>query len=119
MDNITNLELEILITISQNKNVPTSHFCSLFEHKWKIYQPRLNELVSDGVINTTAPSTGMQFYQLSGKGKCRLGDLIEQRESNIKAGLSHVKQKKPATTLDWKNVKAMMNSIIHFGVSSE
>ncbi len=119
MDNIINLELEILITISQNKNVPTSHFCNLFEHKWKIYQPRLNELVSDGVINTTTPITGMQFYELSGKGKCRLGELIELRETNIKACQSRIKQKKPATTLDWKNVKAMMNSIIHFGVSSE
>lgn len=119
MDNITNLELEILITISQNKNVPTSQFCYLFEHKWKIYQPRLNELVSDGVINATAPITGMRFYQLSSKGKSRLGELIEQRERNIQACQSHVKLKKPATTLDWKNVKAMMNSIIHFGVSSE
>jgi hypothetical protein len=119
MDNITNLELEILINISQNKNVPTSHFCHLFEYKWKIYQPRLNELVSDGVINTTTPITGMQFYQLSSKGKCRLGELIELRERNIQARQSHIKQKKPVTTLDWKNLKAMMNSIIHFGVSSE
>jgi hypothetical protein len=119
MDNITNLELQILITVSQNKNVPTTNFCHLFEHKWKIYQSRLSELVSDGVIDTTTPITGIQFYQLSSKGKWRLGELIEQRERNIQACQSHVKQKKPATTLDWKNVKAMMNSIIHFGVSSE
>ncbi len=119
MDNITNLELEILITISQNKNVHTSHFCYLFEHKWKIYQSRLNELVSEGVIKTTRPTTGMQFYQLSGEGKCRLGELIEQRERNIQDGLLRLKQRKPATTLDWKNVKAMLSSIIHFGVPSE
>ena len=119
MDNITNLELVILITISQNKNVPISHFCRLFEHKWKIYQTRLNELVSDGIISITAPITGMQFYQLSAIGKCRLEELIEQRERNVKALLSHIKQKKPVKIRYWKNVKAMMSSIIHFGVSSE
>jgi len=119
MDNINNLELEILITISQNKNVPTYHFHHLFEHKWKIYHPRFNELVSDGVVNTTTPITGMPFYQLTSKGKSRIAELIEQRERDITASLLHIKQKRPVTILDWKTVKAMLSSIIHLWVPSE
>ena len=61
----------------------------------------------------------MQVYQLSGIGKCRLEELIEERERNIKARLSHINQKKPVKISYWKNVKSIMSSIFHFRVSSE
>ncbi len=49
MDNSKTLELEILITISQNKNVPTYYFHHLSEHKWKIYSPRFYSYVRGSI----------------------------------------------------------------------
>ena len=119
MDNSNTLELEILITISQNKNVPTCHFQHLFEHKWKIYYPRFNELMSDGVFNTATPITGLPFYELTSKGKSRITELIEQRESEISARLSQLQDERVATGLNWKTVKARLSSVIHLWAAQE
>src|SRR6201995_293962 len=97
MDNSKTLELEILITISQNKNVPVYHFHHLFEHKWKLYNPRFSELMSDGVFNTTTPITGLPYYELTNKGKSRITELIEQRESEISARLMQIQQERTST----------------------
>jgi hypothetical protein len=113
MDNSKTLELEILITISQNKNVPTYHFHHLFEHKWKLYSPRFKELISDEVFSTTTPITGMPYFELTSKGKSRITDLIEQRESEISARLSQMQQQRTHTALSWKTVKARLSSVIH------
>jgi hypothetical protein len=113
MDNSKTLELEILITISQNKNVPTYHFHHLFEHKWKIYSPRFKELMSEEVFSTTTPITGMPYFELTSKGKTRITDLIELRESEISARLSQIQDQRTNTALSWKTVKARLNSVIH------
>ena len=118
MDNSKTLELEILITISQNKNVPIYHFQHLFEHKWKIYYPRFKELLSDGVFCETTPITGMRSYQLSSKGKSRITELIEQRESEISSRLSRLQQQRTDHAFNWKTLRARLNSVIHVGSSS-
>jgi hypothetical protein len=119
MDNSNTLELEILITISQNKNVPIYHFHHLFEHKWKIYYPRFKELISDEVFSATTPKTGMAFYELTCKGKSRITELIEQRASEITTRLSHLQHQRTVTALNWKTVKARLSSVIHLWVQSE
>jgi hypothetical protein len=119
MDNSKTLELEILITISQNKNVPTFHFHHLFEHKWKLYSPRFKELMSDEVFSTITPITGMPYFQLTSKGKTRITDLIELRESEISARLSQMQDQRTATAVNWKTVKARLSSVIHFWAHSE
>ena len=113
MDNSKTLELEILITISQNKNVPIYHFQHLFEHKWKIYYPRFKELLSDDVFSETSPITGLRSYELTSKGKSRIAELIEQRESDITARLSQLQKQRTTTVLNWKMLKARLNSAIH------
>jgi hypothetical protein len=113
MDNSKTLELEILITISQNKNVPIYHFHHLFEHKWKTYHSRFQELMSDEVFNTTTPITGLPYYELTSKGKSRITDLIEQRESDISAGLMQIQHRRPVTVLSWKRVRATLQSVVH------
>jgi hypothetical protein len=113
MDNSKTLELEILITISQNKNVPIYHFHHLFEHKWKTYNPRFSELISDGVFNTATPITGLPYYELTSKGKSRITELIEQRESEIAARLSTMQQERTATAMSWKTVRARIHSLVH------
>jgi hypothetical protein len=119
MDNSKTIELEILITISQNKNVPTYHFHHLFEHKWKIYSPRFKELMSDEVFSTITPITGMPYFELTSKGKTRITDLIELRESEISARLSQMQDQRTATAVNWKTVKARLSSVIHFWAHSE
>jgi hypothetical protein len=113
MDNSKTLELEILITISQNKNVPVYHFHHLFEHKWKIYNPRFSELKADGVFNTTTPITGLPFYELTSKGRTRITELIEQRESEISSRLSQLQDQRTANVLNWKTVRATLQSVVH------
>src|SRR6266700_1719989 len=102
MDNTKNLELEILITISQNKNIPIYHFHHLFEHKWKLYNTRFNELISDGVFNTATPITGLPYYELTSKGKSRIAELIEQRESEISARLMQIQEERTSHAIHWK-----------------
>jgi hypothetical protein len=119
MDNSHSLELEILITISQNKNVPVFHFQHLFEHKWKIYHPRFHELMTDGVFNTAKPITGMPYYELTSKGKSRIAELIEQRESEISARLSQLQHQRTATGLNWKTVKARLHAVVHMWMPAE
>jgi hypothetical protein len=113
MDSSKTLELEILIAIGQNKDVPTSHFQYLFEHKWKMYHPRFNELMNDGVFNTATPITGTACYELTSKGKSRMSELIKQRESEVSARLSQLQHPKTATTPYWKTVRARLQSAVH------
>jgi hypothetical protein len=118
MDNSKTLELEILITISQNKNVPIYHFEHLFEHKWKIYYPRFKELLSDEVFSATTPITGLRSYELTSKGKSRIAELIELRESEIAARLSQLQDQRTASALNWKTVRTWLNSVIHLRMPS-
>jgi hypothetical protein len=113
MDNSKTLELEILITISQNKNVPIYHFHHLFEHKWKLYNPRFSELKSDGVFNTTTPITGLPYYELTSKGRTRITELIEQRESEISSRLSQLQHQRTAPVLNWNLVRVALQSVVH------
>jgi len=119
MDNSKNLELEILITISQNKNVPIYHFHHLFEHKWKTYNPRFSQLMSDGVLNTAKPITGMPYYELTSKGKSRIAELIEQRESEIADRLSQMQHSRTANSMNWKTARARLHSLVHMWVPAE
>jgi hypothetical protein len=119
VDNSKTLELEILITISQNKNVPIYHFQHLFEHKWKTYYPMFKELLSDEAFCTTTPITGLRSYELTPKGKSRITELIELRESEISARLSQLQHQRSAPSLNWKTIRARLTAFAHVWVSAE
>jgi hypothetical protein len=118
MDNINTLELEILITISQNKNVSSCLFHHLFEHKWKLYQPRFNELLYGGVFEIVTPITGMSIYNLTGKGKSRIKELLDQREEEIAIRLAQSKQRMSIIFTSWKTITTWVNSFIHLSSTS-
>jgi hypothetical protein len=113
MDNINTLELEILITVRQNKNVSTCHFHHLFEHKWKLYQSRFDELLSGGVFEIVTPLTGVSIYNLTGKGQSRIKELLDQREERIAIRLAQSKQRMPIIYTSWKTLTTWINSVLH------
>jgi predicted transcriptional regulator len=117
MDNPKSVELEILIAVSQNKNIPAHVFPQMFEHKWKLYNPTFNSLVQDGLfrIETNAGTSG---YELTGKGKARIIDLIDQREKNIQFRLSAMNQKRPEAAPALKSKMSFLNYIAQWWVTS-
>ena len=118
MDNTKTMELEILIAISQNRKVPTHQFYLHFEHKWKLYSSAFDELISEGLFAAT-PVDDKSVYEFTSKGKVRMTELIEQRETDIQARLSLLKQQRPVPAFGWKSARALLNSIAHFLVHSE
>jgi|SRR5664279_1302686 len=119
MDSSKTLELEILITISQNKNVPICHFQYMFEHKWKIYSPRFDELITDKLLVAAKPLVGLPYYELSSEGKSRIAELIEQRELDIASRVLQLQSEKTAPALTWKTIRARVNAAIHVWKPSE
>ena len=81
MDNNTNLELEILITLSQNRKIASSEFSQLFEDQWNRYDAKFRELSPCGLFEEVI-SSGVKVYSLTDKGKIRITDLIDQRNPN-------------------------------------
>jgi hypothetical protein len=115
MDNRTTQELEMLITVSQNKKVPATDFRYLLEHKWKSYSVQFNDLESEGLfkISTPLPGTEISIYVLTAKGKMRITELLEKREQEIDLRLIQLKQGKPQTFHGWKSIFAQTNAHIH------
>jgi hypothetical protein len=118
MDNIKTLELEILIVVRQNRRVPTHHFYKLFEHRWNSYNAKFNELAADGLFETVAIS-GIPIYELTGKGRVRITELLEQRERDITVRLLHLKQIKPIPAGGWKSPMTFLSSLVKLRVSSQ
>jgi hypothetical protein len=113
MYNTKTLELEILIAVSQNKKVPANQFSHLFEHKWKLYESAVNDLLPEKLFEIlTIDDT--RVYGLTSEGKNRLGELIEQREKIIAARVQHLKQERPLPVPGRKSLTGLLNSLAHF-----
>jgi hypothetical protein len=115
MDNRTTQELEMLITVSQNKKVPTTDFHHLFEHKWKLYTILFSDLEAAGLFKISFPIPGVEIsiYELTKKGKSRIAELLEKRELEIDLRLIQLRQRKPHAFPGWKSIFAQINSHIH------
>jgi uncharacterized protein with ParB-like and HNH nuclease domain len=118
MDNSNTLELEILIAVSQNRRVPTHQFSRLFEHKWKLYEAALNELVPEKLFDIQTID-GTPAYELTGKGKLRITELIEQREKDIAIRISNLKNERTLPSPARKSLTGLLNSIAHFWLPSK
>jgi hypothetical protein len=114
MDNRTTQELEMLITVSQNKKVPTTDFHHLFEHKWKLYGIHFSDLEAAGLFKISYPIPGVEIsiYELTAKGKTRITELLEKRELEIDLRLIKLRQK-PHVFPGWKSIFAQINAHIH------
>ena len=113
MNNNDTLELEILIAVSQNKRVPIHQFSRLFEHKWKLYDTALNELIPEKLFDVQTIE-GTTVYALTGKGKRRITELIEQRENDITIRVLHLKNERSLPAPGRKSLMGLLNSIAHF-----
>ena len=115
MDNRTTQELEMLITVSQNKKVPATDFRHLLEHKWKSYSVQFSELESEGFFKLTypLPGTEISIYELTAKGKMRITELLEKREQEIDLLLIQLKHGRPQTFHGWKTIFAQTNAYIN------
>jgi hypothetical protein len=104
MNNMKTLELEILITIMQNKTVPVSRFHKLFDYKWELYRVGFNDLKTGGLFRVAAPGVGASGYELTPHGKARVNELLKERENEIEFRLNLLsKQKHPPGTQSLKN----------------
>jgi hypothetical protein len=104
MNNMKTLELEILVTIMQNKTLPVSRFHRLFDYKWELYRPGFNDLRMEGLFRVSAPGVGASGYELTSRGKARVSELLKERESEIEFRLTLLsKQKHPPGTQSLKN----------------
>ena len=113
MDNSKNLELEILITVRQNKNIPINDFHRIFEYSWILYDAKFNQLIAERLI-VPVQVADLLVYQLTNTGKARISLLIEQREQEITIRLLHLKQISQMRFKGWKTAMVLLNSIIHF-----
>jgi len=104
MNNMKTLELEILVTILQNKTVPVNRFHKLFDYKWELYRASFNDLRMDGLFKVSAPGVGASGYELTSRGKARASELLKERENEIEFRLTLLsKQKHPTGTQNLKN----------------
>ena len=94
MNNMKTLELEILVTIMQNKMVPINRFHKLFDYKWELYRVHFNELKTGGLFKVTAPGVGASGYELTLLGKARLDELLKDRENEVEFRLTLLSKKK-------------------------
>jgi hypothetical protein len=118
MENSKTLELEILITVRQNKKVPTRDFNKLFEHNWNLYDSKFNQLIIEGLF-LPVRIADLPVYQLTRRGKTRIAELLEQREREITIRLIHLKQLSQTPFRGRKSAMAVFNSIAHFWISSQ
>ena len=118
MDNIKNLELELLIIVRQNTKVLIDQFHKLFDHKWILYHPKFNELLTDGYVDAVKIA-GMVVYELTSKGKGRINELLKQRESDVTIRLLQLKQQNPEAPRNRKSVADLLQSIFHPGWSQK
>ncbi len=88
MELIKSLELEILLTLRNNKAVPVSKFSDLFEQNWNRYQSGFNELKAKGLFKVSTRIPGICTYELNRQGDHRIMELLTERAKEIETRLS-------------------------------
>ena len=117
MENSKTLELEILITVRQNRKIPTRDFHKSFEQKWQLLESTFNQLMIEGLFLPVRIGD-LSVYQLTRRGKTRIAELLEQRETEIAIRLLHLKQRVRLPSRNRKSAMALLHSILHFRLSS-
>ena len=80
------LDIVILVAIRNNDHVPYYKSHKLFEYTWHTYCYRFFELSNEGLfkIYCVNETEALYIYQLTPKGKFRLGELLTERDHEIK-----------------------------------
>lgn len=110
MDTIKSRELDILITISQNKKVPTEKFNQLFENKWSLYVSRFDDLKPEGLFRVSVQNPELTTYELTNKGNSRMMDLLNIRTEEIQIRLIQLQNSRRELTVPgWKIYLGILN----------
>ena len=110
MDTIKSRELDILITISQNKKVPTEKFNQLFYNKWSLYVSRFDDLKSEGLFRVSVQNPELTIYELTNKGNSRMMELLNIRTEEIHIRLIQLQNNKQELTVPgWKIYSGILN----------
>jgi hypothetical protein len=109
MELIKSLELEILLTLRNNKAVPVSKFSDLFEQNWNRYQSGFNELKAKGLFKVSTQIPGICTYQLNRQGDHRIMELLTERAKEIEIRLTQLNQIKHKTPgLRWNTLSGIL-----------
>ena len=110
MDTIKSRELDILITISQNKKVPTEKFNQLFENKLSLYVSRFDDLKPEGLFRVSVQHPELTIYELTNKGNSRMMELLNIRTEEIHIRLIQLQNNKQELTVPgWKIYSGILN----------
>ena len=83
MDQAKRLELEILLTVRNNKAVPSRKFRELFEQDWNLYRPKFNELIVKKFLKISSQIPGICVFELHGKGEYRIDEFLAESTREI------------------------------------
>ncbi len=78
MEQAKSLELEILLTVRNNKTVPARKFHELFEQDWNLYRSKINELIVQKFLKISTHGLGICVFRLSSKGEYRIDELLTE-----------------------------------------
>lgn len=85
MEQAKSLELEILLTVRNNKTVPTRKFHELFEQDWNLYRSKINELIVQKFLKISTQVTGICVFELNSKGEYRIEELLSESAREIES----------------------------------
>ena len=78
MEQAKSLELEILLTVRNNKTVPTRIFHQLFEQDCNLYRSKINELIIQKFVRISAQEPGTCVFELNPKGEYRIDEFLNE-----------------------------------------
>ena len=90
MDQAKRLELEILLTVRNNKTVPSRNFHELFEQDWNLYRSKFNELIVKKFLKISSQIPGICVFELHVKGEYRIDELLAESAREIESATSGI-----------------------------
>ena len=85
MEQAKSLELEILLTVRNNKTVPARKFHELFEQDWSLYRSKINELIVQKFLKISNQVQGICVFELNSKGEYRIDELLTESAIEIES----------------------------------
>jgi len=85
MEQAKSLELEILLTVRNNKTVPARKFHELFEPDWSLYRSKINELIVQKFLKISNQIQGICVFELNSKGEYRIDELLTESAREIES----------------------------------
>ena len=85
MEQAKSLELEILLTVRNNKTVPTRKFHELFDQDWNLYRSKINELIVQKFLKISIQVPGICVFELHSKGEYRIDELLNESARDIES----------------------------------